>query len=302
MTHGLANHPPETLGFHGWRWHSISILYELGCLKKSSITLATQCLDCVNNCLPNDAICLTNCRKVCEQGKEKTSSAFHHVWNWNWKNFHRVEEKILFPLLYSKLLTKEGRNILHRLEKQRDKIQRLATFQWNPSTSKLTYWERIACFIQKTTVASFKPFSFYFKSVSNHFVTHNNKSFTPDTKQLKRYLIGEYEQQQRLNHRINLLYEHCEDYFTEISTLYPVILPLFSQREQKQFNRRVLRFLGFRNNRLHLVAFDEALRNTNIGEWKFFRSQIPAPIKMILPYWKRKYYQSLHKVICLSSH
>ncbi|EME27182.1 hypothetical protein Gasu2_35900 [Galdieria sulphuraria] len=285
---------PEHLGFHGWRWHSLSISYELGCLQRSSLFYANQCHDCYQRCSPSDLTCFKSCKKTCDNISKNLSSSLQHVWGWNWNTFVMVEEKLFFPWLRSYQVKSAYENILQALEKERNRLLQFSNNQGQ--LLRLSVW-------RKRLAAILSPLTFLW---NEWWLLKGQKRCTTTTsvvehcRQLKVEMEQQYQRQLEMHRFIAQLHKMCDKYFVHERTwLLPKISGLVPTSQQIKFNNQVLRFLGYSNCRLQLVVFDESLKQSSREEWLLFRSQVPRPIRLFIPYWKRCYYKQLHHRMCL---
>jgi len=80
--------------------------------------------------------------------------------------------------------------------------------------------------------------------------------------------------------------------FIEDTLLVPAIGAIVPVREQKSFNKKVVRKLGLLDSRIHLVGMYETVwEDGDLKEMELFEQVIPGFTRRIIPRWKRKLYQ-----------
>ncbi|GJQ09533.1 hypothetical protein GpartN1_g1324.t1 [Galdieria partita] len=290
---------PDHLGFHGWRWHSLSISYELCCLQRSSWLYADQCHNCFHRCSPTDLTCYQFCKKACDNYSKYLTKSLQHVWDWNWKTFVTVEEKLFFPWLRSHRVKSAYENILQDLERERNRLIQFSNTQGKLRSFKnsfFSFWRKKLATVLGPLTSPWNNWSLLKGQKRSRTL-----SVIDQCRQLKAELERQYQQQQKVHRFVTQLREKCDKYFVhERTLLLPKISVLIPPTQQKKFNNRVLRFLGYSNCRLQLVVLDETLKQSNREEWLRFRSQVPRAIQLFIPYWKRCYYKQLHHIMCIA--
>jgi hypothetical protein len=293
----LSLSSPDHLGFQGWRWHSLSILYELSCLKNSSYFYANKCYNCFRRCSSSDAICFQQCKKTCHRDSQIVHKALHHIWDWNWKTFVLVEKTLFFPWLRSLQVKSAYEGILSELEKERQRVVDVSSNKQqqshsSPQHSFFSRWQ------DKFANIVFQPW-FLWKDRSKQRESSSTASVAT-CKKWKADIEQQYQELFKTYRLVTLLHDLCDQYFDhERKWLLPKISALVPVREQKKFNNRVLRFLGYATCRLQLVVLDESLKCRHPEEWRQFRSQVPKPVRLLIPYWKRRHYKQMHRHMCI---
>lgn len=74
----------------------------------------------------------------------------------------------------------------------------------------------------------------------------------------------------------------------EEKLLVPLVTKLFSRQEQATFNKEVIRSLSSRQARVSLVVFRDAVQSSP-KERSEFEREVPAPVRVLVPYWRRKF-------------
>jgi hypothetical protein len=78
----------------------------------------------------------------------------------------------------------------------------------------------------------------------------------------------------------------------------PYIAAYVSSSDQEVFNRRVIRKLGPLNAQVHLVSMADAIQDRPL-EMASFQQQIPKIARMMLPFWRKRFYAP--KASCLDA-
>lgn len=214
---------------HGWRWHHISLLRDLG--------LVNEALTEGRMCSPGDSGL---------ESRREVLRAYSHILDENWEIHDRVESTLLYPWINKHSDVGIGRRLLLNILDRKRKILLSKREKLRDSLVKLSLGER------KCTP-----------------MVHNISSDA-----------------------LGLRSEAAETFLLAERLVIPTVRKLFSEDEQRSFNRTVLRNLSPMQAQISLVVFRDSLYDIPHGgatdkDRRDFEAQVPSPIRALIPLWRK---------------
>jgi len=246
--------------FHvqGWRWHTLSFARDSNRLQH----LATKMLHLYSQ----DTTASSKINM--STNKNSLTTAVNYVIDFNLKGLQRIENDLFFPWLREKLTTPsvdaKGKLVVREMNNAVIGAFRTVLDEIDYDRSKVA---KLAAKLkeQANLIAS--------SSVDNDMYTSATSNIVD------------------LSTNISTLMRSIST--KEECLLIPAVAKLVSSKEQKSFNSRVLRKLGFLEARIHLVGMHDAVHDDSYGneeERALFEHEIPALPKMMISRWRRTLY------------
>ena len=262
--------PKEAREFlvNGWRWHTASVLRDLGRFER---ILAAE-----------ERALLKSSHPITTTSASRLVQCHEFVCKFNWDCLTKVETEMFFPFLRDKLPSEiysfmsdffdTHRKIKHlssRLGKEVNNVQkqslamaeleRTTDFTFDGSSgspNSAMHFDAVRCIYHKQKI-----------SFERAFVT-----------------IAELEACAVRMQRI----QNC--------VFVPCVAAYVDKKEQYQFNNQVIANLGLINSQIHLVSMKDAVTGFPVEE-NMFREQIPRLVQRLIPVWRRTLYS--RKAGCL---
>lgn len=244
----------------GWRWHTLSLIRDTSRLEKLALTLLQSSL------LPPKA---SSTESDCtEKQQDAIDLATRHVIDFNMKGLHKVENELFFPWLKERLHSNNYdcniNNVEDEMEDSND-IEEALLYILNEIEKERDFVFKLGQTVKDQS-----------RLAASNDITQSQRSEA---------LSNIAQMSAVLNSRTRGIMDK------EDSLLVPSISIMVPEKEQRNFNNRVIRKLGLLDSRLHLVGMYDAVWATNDSEEKrLFEEMIPYIPRKMIPRWKRNLY------------
>lgn len=288
---------------NGWRWHTASVLRDLGRFK-SVISVVERS---ITNDLLEAELAATSTKKdtaavlaILLRSTENTNTlvsrllrCHNFVCGFNYKALLKVESELFFPWLknlpgfpgqeFLNIVINEHVEVRHLSSQIEDICKRLVTSGVGGSS------------VNGGSASASTASSYILNADPIHGETEN-KGEVIITK-LRRDLDYTLMQVRKIDALIDKMVTSAQRIKNAQQNIFvPYIAAFVSKDEQEKFNRRVIARLGLLDSQVHLVSMTEAIKDIP-EELQLFRAQIPRVAQALIPVWKKRLYSA--KANCL---